>query len=96
MVTTGPSKTEITTAYLELEESRSALLIPEEVTSAQAQEERKARFFDRVGHAFWRLSMVLAPYGACFTPGLGMNFRQSKVLSPREKTEFECRLIPGL
>ncbi len=42
MVTTSPYHTESSTAYRELEESRSALLIPEEVPSAQAQEERLA------------------------------------------------------
>ncbi len=40
MVTTSPNPTESTTAYPELEDSRSALLIPEEVTSVQVQEER--------------------------------------------------------
>ena len=40
MVTTSPYHTESSTAYPELEESRSALLIPEEVKSAQVQEER--------------------------------------------------------
>ena len=40
MVTTSPYHAESSTAYRELEESRSALLTPEEVTSAQAQEER--------------------------------------------------------
>ena len=40
MVSTSPYHTESSTAYRELEESRSALLIPEEVTSAQVQEER--------------------------------------------------------
>ena len=35
MVTTSPYRTESSTAYRELEESRSALLIPEEVTIAQ-------------------------------------------------------------
>ena len=40
MVTMSPSKTEFNTAYREPEESRSALLIPEEVTIAPAQEER--------------------------------------------------------
>ncbi len=42
MVTTSPYHTESSTAYPELEESRSALLIPEEVTSDQVQEERLA------------------------------------------------------
>ncbi len=42
MVTTSRYQTESSTAYRELEESRSALLIPEEVTSAQVQEERLA------------------------------------------------------
>ena len=40
MVTTSPNPTASSTAYRELEESRSALLIREEVKSAQAQEER--------------------------------------------------------
>ena len=40
MVTTSPYHTEYPTAYPELEDSRSALLIPEEVTSVQVQEER--------------------------------------------------------
>ena len=40
MVTTSPNHTESSTAYSELEESRSALLILEEVTSAQSQKER--------------------------------------------------------
>ncbi len=40
MVTTSPYHTESSTAYRELEESRSALLIPAEVTSVQIQEER--------------------------------------------------------
>ncbi len=40
MVTTSPYHTESSTAYRELEESRSALLIPEQVTSAQVREER--------------------------------------------------------
>ena len=41
-VATSPSHTESSTAYPELEESRSAVLIREEVTSAQVQEERVA------------------------------------------------------
>ena len=40
MVMTSPYHTESSTAYPELEDSRSALLIPEEVTSVQVQEER--------------------------------------------------------
>ncbi len=40
MVTTSPYHTKSSTAYPELEESRNALLIPEEVTRAQVQEER--------------------------------------------------------
>ena len=40
MVTTSPYHTASITAYPELEESRSDLLIPEEVTSVQVQEER--------------------------------------------------------
>ena len=40
MITTSPYHTESSTAYPELEGSRNALLIPEEVTSAQVQEER--------------------------------------------------------
>ncbi len=40
MVTTSPDHTESSTAYPELEESRSTLLITEEVTSAHVQEER--------------------------------------------------------
>ena len=42
MVTTSPYHTESSTAYPELEESRSALLIPEEVTIAHVQEKRIA------------------------------------------------------
>ncbi len=42
MVTTSPYHTASITAYPELEESRSALLIPEEVTIAHVQEERLA------------------------------------------------------
>jgi len=41
MVTTSPNHTE-SSIYRELEETRSALLIPEEVTSVQVQEERLA------------------------------------------------------
>ena len=40
MVMTNPYHTASTTAYSEIEESRSALLSPEEVTKAQLQEER--------------------------------------------------------
>ncbi len=40
MVMTSPYHTESSTAYPELEESRSTQLIPEEVTSVQVQEER--------------------------------------------------------
>ena len=40
MVSTSQYHTESPTAYPELEDSRSALLIPEEVTSARVQEER--------------------------------------------------------
>ncbi len=40
MVTTSPNPTESTTAYPELEDSRSALLIPEEVTNARVKGER--------------------------------------------------------
>ena len=40
MVTMSPYHTESSTAYPELEESRIALLIPKEATSAQVQEER--------------------------------------------------------
>ncbi len=40
VVMTSPYHTASITAYPELEESRSALLIPEEVTSVQVQEER--------------------------------------------------------
>ena len=40
MVMTSPYHTASITAYPELEQSRSALLIPEEVTSAQVQDER--------------------------------------------------------
>ena len=42
MVMTSPYHTASITAYPELEESRSALLIPAEVTSAQVQEEHLA------------------------------------------------------
>ena len=63
---------------------------------AEVIQEKKVRFFDRVGDALWRLSMVLEPYGACFTPGSGMIFRQSKMLSPREKAMLEGYLILGL
>ena len=42
MVTTSPYHTASITAYPELEESRSALLIPEEVTIAHVQEKRIA------------------------------------------------------
>ncbi len=42
MVTTSPYHTASITAYPEIEESRSDLLIPEEVTSVQVQEERIA------------------------------------------------------
>ena len=40
MVTTSPYPAESSTAYRELEESRSTLLIPEEVTTVQVPEER--------------------------------------------------------
>ena len=40
MVMTSPYHTESITAYPELEESRSDLLIPEEVKSVQVQDER--------------------------------------------------------
>ena len=40
MVTTSSYHTESSTAYPELEESRSAQLIPEDVTSVQVREER--------------------------------------------------------
>ncbi len=40
MVMTSPYHTASITAYPEIEESRSALLIPERVTCAQVQEER--------------------------------------------------------
>ena len=73
--------------------------VPGTLVSTQVAEvihEKKVRFFDRVGDALWRLSMVLQPYGACFTPGSGMNFRQSKTLSPREKAMLEGYLIFGL
>ena len=40
MVMTSPYHTASITAYPEIEESRSDLLIPEEVTNAQVQEER--------------------------------------------------------
>ena len=40
MVMTSPYHTAYITAYPEIEESRSDLLIPEEVTNAQVQEER--------------------------------------------------------
>ncbi len=40
MVMTSPYHTASITAYPEIEESRSALLIPAEVTTAQVQEER--------------------------------------------------------
>ncbi len=40
MVMISPYPTASSTAYRELEESRSALIIPAEVTSAQLQEER--------------------------------------------------------
>ena len=40
MVTTSPYRARSSTAYPELEEGRSALLIPEEVTFAQVREER--------------------------------------------------------
>ena len=42
MVMTSPYHTASITAYPEIEESRSALLIPEEVANAQVQEERLA------------------------------------------------------
>ncbi len=42
MVMTSPYHTESSTAYPELEESRSTQLIPEEVTIAHVQEERLA------------------------------------------------------
>ncbi len=42
MVMTSPYHTASTTAYPELKESRSALLIPKEVTIAHVQEERLA------------------------------------------------------
>ncbi len=42
MVMTSPYHTASSTAYPELEESRSALLIPEEATNAQVQEVRLA------------------------------------------------------
>ncbi len=73
--------------------------IPGTLVSTQLSEvihEKKVCFFDRVGDALWRLSVVLGPYGACFTPGSGMNFRQSKMLSPREKAKLEGYLILGL
>jgi len=49
MVMTGPYHTASSTAYRELEESRSALLIPAEVTSAQVQEERFTATEDPTG-----------------------------------------------
>ena len=93
MLTTSPYHTESSIAYRDLQESWSALRIPADATSTQAKEERKGWFSDQVGDTLWRLSMVLAPYGACFTPGSGMNFRQSALLSPREKMDSECRLL---
>ena len=42
MVMTSPYRTASITAYPEIEESRSDLLTPEEVTNAQVQEERLA------------------------------------------------------
>ena len=63
---------------------------------AEVIQEKKVRLFDRVGDALWRLSILLQPYGACLTPGSGMNFRQSKMLSPREKAMLEGYLIWGL
>ncbi len=46
MATTSPYHTRSSTAYPELEESRSDLLIPEEVTSVHVQEERIAAIED--------------------------------------------------
>ncbi len=51
MVTTSPNPTESTTAYPELEESQSALLIPEEIAIAHVQEERLAATEDPT--EFW-------------------------------------------
>ena len=42
MVTTIPNPTESSTAYPELEESRSAILVPGEITITDVQEERLA------------------------------------------------------
>lgn len=73
--------------------------VPGTLVSTQVAEviqEKKVRFFDRVGDALWRLSILLQPYGACLTPGSGMNFRQSKMLSPRETAMLEGYLIWGL
>ncbi len=49
MATTSPYHTASITAYPELGESQSALLSPEEVTSAQVQEERLAATEDATG-----------------------------------------------
>ncbi len=48
MVMTSPYHTASITAYPEIEESRSALLIPTEVTTAQVQEERLAATEDPI------------------------------------------------
>ncbi len=49
MVTTSPYHTASITAYPKLEESRSDLLIPEEVTSVQVQEEHLTATKDAAG-----------------------------------------------
>ncbi len=51
MVMTSPYRTESGTAYPELEDCGSALLIPEEVTSVQVQEERFTATYDPA--EFW-------------------------------------------
>ena len=51
MVMTSPYHTESSTAYPELEDCGSALLIPEEVTSVQVQEERFTATYDPA--EFW-------------------------------------------
>ena len=73
--------------------------VPGTLVSTQLSEvihEKKVRLFDRVVDALWRISVVLRPYGACFMSGSGMNFRQSKMLSPREQAKLEGYLISSL
>ena len=67
MVTTSPYHTASITAYPELEESRSDLLIPEEITSVQVQEERFTTTEDPV--EVWaapRKEALLAKIARCF------------------------------